>query len=165
MKKQRQKDIEKMAEGIGQHDDSTNYDDIPKLEGKTFEEITAVAVLQIPINQIKPINQRIFCIETDPGEMRTKGGIIIATDYKTSEAKGSRKRNLRRYFVVDSADDCSNKYSRGDEVSPFIPDEAEEWSFPKVYDFYTKKVYTVLHESELAGISKIKHEAEKEEGE
>lgn len=132
-------------------------DNLPRVGQKTYKDITATSVIELPKNDVKPVNQRIYCIATDPGEMKTGGGIILPSTHNSPEAKGGRKRELRRYWVVDVADDCNIKFngrkiSRGDEVYPFIPQEAEEWTFPMIFDFYTNKEYTVIHETELAGV-------------
>ena len=135
----------------------------PKLEQKSYEEITAQSVIKLPKNQVRPVNQRIFCIAVDPGEMKTEGGIILPTEYSLTEAKGGQKRRLLRYFVVDVADDCNIRYEkianvapskieRGDEIFPFIPVEAVDFKFPTVHDFYNHKDYIVLHETELGGV-------------
>lgn len=133
-------------------------DNLPKRkEAKSYEEITATSVIELPKNQVKPVNQRIFCFEQDPGEMKTQGGIIVPSSHNLPDAKGGKARYRKRYFVIDVADDCTikvndRKISRGDEVYPFIPQEAEEWSFPTVFDFYVNAAYLVFHETELAGV-------------
>ena len=134
-----------------------------KVDQKSYEDITAQSVVKLPKNQVRPVNQRIFCIAINPGEMKTEGGIILPTEYTSAEAKGSQKRSLFRYFVVDVADDCSIRYGkmaniapskieRGDEVFPFIPVEAVDFKFPTVHDFYNHEDYIVLHETELGGV-------------
>ncbi len=134
----------------------------PKLGQKSFEEITANSVIALPQNQVRPVNQRIFCIMVDPGEMKTEGGLIIPTKYNKPEARNDQSVELIRFFVIDVADDCTIlfkktansspcKIERGDEVFPFIPDVVK-WSFPTVHDFYNHITYTVLHETELAGV-------------
>ncbi len=144
-------------------------DNLPKRkEPQSFKEITATSVIELPKNQVKPVNQRIFCFEQDPGEMKTQGGIIVPSSHNLPDAKGGKARYRKRYFVIDVADDCTvmvpvdpnngnnpenkRKLARGDEVYPFIPQEAEEWSFPTVFDFYVNAAYLVFHETELAGV-------------
>jgi len=135
----------------------------PKVDQKSYEEITAQSVVKLPKNQVRPVNQRIFCVAVDPGEMKTESGLILPTEYTQPEAKGSQKRRLFRYFVVDVADDCNIKYEktknsepskieRGDEVFPFIPVEAVDFNFPTVHDFYNHEDYIVFHETELGGV-------------
>jgi hypothetical protein len=143
-----------------------NNENLPKVDQKTYEEITKTSVITLPDNKVKPVNQRIFAIAQDPGEMKTDSGIILANTYNLPEAKKGRKREVLRYFVVDVSDDCDVKVpytkddgtisrrnlERGDEIFPFIPAEAEEWSFPLVHDFYNNNDYIVFHQSELAGV-------------
>lgn len=129
---------------------------LPKVKSEVDPQ-TMEMVIELPKNQVKPVNGRIFCVETDPGEMKTKSGLILPTDYQAPQARGGRQRRLRRFWVVDVADDVSlkvagRKLQRGDEVYPFIPNEAEAWSFPIVFDYYLNTSYIVLHETELAGI-------------
>jgi hypothetical protein len=156
---------------------NNQYDEAPKkLEKKSYEEITAVGVIELPKNRVKPVNQRIFCIAQDPGLMKTDGGIILPSVHNASEGKGGQKRKLMRYFVVDVADDCDirfnktednpegSKIERGDEVFPFIPAEAVEWSFPETFDFDLNIGYVTIHQTELAGVS-ISPLIEKEEEE
>jgi len=143
---------------------TSEYDDLPKMKTKSYEDITAFSVLEIPKNQVKPVNQRIFCISQDPGEQKTEHGIIIPNQHNKPESKGGRKRERRRYWVVDVADDVTlevplfpgskerRPLERGDEVYPFIPEEAEAWDFVMVYDFYTNKEYIVFHQTELGGV-------------
>ena len=135
----------------------------PKLEQKSYEDITVTSVVELPNNQVRPVNGRIFVIAVDPSEMKTESGIILPSSYQKETAKGSQKRQLLRYFVIDVADDCtirfkkasnldSGKIERGDEVFPFIPVEAVDFEFPEVHDFYNHQNYTVLHETELGGV-------------
>lgn len=135
----------------------------PRIKQQSYEDITAQSVIKLPHNQVRPVNQRIFCIAIDPGEMKTEAGIILPTTYTSIEAKGNQKRNLLRYFVVDVADDCDirfekmanvapSKIKRGDEVFPFIPVEAVDFKFPTIHDFYNHENYIVLHQTELGGV-------------
>ena len=133
-------------------------DNLPKVGSKSYKDITAVSVLEIPTIGLKPINGRIIVLDTDPGEVKTPGGIIRATKYRSAESKGGKTRKLRRYYVIAVADDCTLDIARGDEVHPFIPDQAEDWSFTEVFDYYTNDWYYVFHETELAGITKTKLE-------
>lgn len=177
------KRIDKLAEAVSNEDiaqiatekllqsgslvmsDDITYQKIPKVKPKTFEEITNTSVINLPKNQVKPVNGRIFAIAQDPGEMKTEGGILLPTAYSLPEARKGKKREILRYFVVDVADNCNinvpaenlqfakfRKLERGDEIFPFIPQEAEEWSFPIVHDFYNNNDYIVFHETELAGV-------------
>lgn len=150
----------------------------PRLKQQSYKDITAKSVVKLPYNQVKPVNQRIFCIAIDPGEMKTEAGIILPTTYTSIEAKGNQKRNLLRYFVIDVADDCDirfektkntklSKIERGDEVFPFIPVEAVDFRFPTIHDFYNHEDYIVLHQTELGGVgisSLLKKEKDIEEG-
>lgn len=143
---------------------SNEPDNLPRVGKKSYKDITATSVIELPKNEVKPVFGRIFCIAQDPGEMKTGGGIILPNTHNAPEAKGGRKRELMRYWVVDVADDCKvtvpvarkseerRKLERGDEVYPFIPQEAEEWTFPTVFDFYLNQEYLVIHETELAGV-------------
>ncbi len=134
----------------------------PKLEQKSYEEITAQSVVTLPHNQVRPVNGRIFCKEVNPEEMKTDGGIILPSQYDKPEAKGGQQIQLKRYFVIDVADDCTIRFKkrenttpckikRGDEVFPFIPDVVD-FKFPTLFDFYINKEYMVFHETELGGV-------------
>lgn len=136
-------------------EDKNDFSPSPFTEAELskYQELISKMIIEIPYNKIKPVNQRIFCIEVDPHEQKTEGGIIIPTQFALSEAKGGRTRKLRRYFVVDLADDCTIPVKRGMEIYPFIPIEAEAWSFPEVYDWEAGKIYITLHQTEIHGIS------------
>ena len=136
---------------------------IPQVKRKSFEEITVQSVIKLPRNQVRPVNQRIFCFEVDPGEIKTEGGLYLPTSYNKPEAKGGQTRKLMRYFVIDVADDCTIRFSkdrnsearkieRGDEVYPFIPDTAVEHDVIVLHDFYNQQDYVVFHETELGGV-------------
>jgi len=142
----------------------TSLDDLPRMQGEDYKGQTVMAVVEIPNNVVKPLNGRIFAIEQDPGEMKTEGGVIIPTTYQAPEAKGAVTRNLRRYYAVDVADDVTLPVCRGDEIFPFIPQEAENWSFPVIIDWAINKAYLVFHESELAGYSHTDQENKEENG-
>jgi len=145
----------------------------PKVEQKSYKDLTAKSVIKLPHNQVRPVNGRIFVITVDPTEMKTEGGIILPSSYQKETAKGSQKRTLLRYFVIDVADDCTirftktensspSKIERGDEVFPFIPVEAVDFEFPELHDFYNNENYTVIHETELGGVG-VSSLIEKEE--
>lgn len=144
-----------------------NPADLGKIKG-SYTDKTVMSVIELPKNQIKPMNRRIFAIAQDPGEMKTAGGVIVPTDFSMPESKRGVERKLRRYYVVDVADDVDlqvngRKLSRGDEIFPFIPQEAEEWTFPEVFDFYISKKYLVFEQLEICAIgmsSSLKKEGE-----
>lgn len=121
--------------------------------------------LEIPVNKLKPVNGRIFCVEVVP-ELKTTSGLVLPQSYQRSDAKGSRKIERRRYFVVDVANNIKNmeevKFTdnngkkrspqRFDEVTPLYVEDVEEYHWPKAYDYATGKEYTVFHYTELQGI-------------
>ena len=176
---EREKRIDRLAEAVKeqptpQHSSGSIFrgkgptheiDNLPKRkEPKSFKEITAQSVIELPKNQVKPVNQRFFCIGQDPGEMKTAGGVILPSIHNAPEAKGGQKRELLRFWVIDVADDCDimiptgpefkerRKVERGDEIYPFIPEDAVDWSFAKVFDFYINQQYYVFHQTELDGV-------------
>lgn len=172
------KRIDKLTDAIGHEVGAINsewesvstedmlYKKIPKIPGNTYEDITKVSVINLPNNQVKPVNGRIFAIAQDPGEMKTEGGLILPTAYSMPEERKGLKRERLRYFVVDVAEDCNIKVptkgpqnedwkrnlERGDEIFPFMPQDADGWTPPIVHDFYNNQDYIVFHESELAGV-------------
>lgn len=143
----------------------------PKLVGKSFEEQTQrisekeTVEIEIPDCKIKPVNQRIYCITRKPtaNEYKTKGGLIIATQYANPEARREGEEvNLLRYFVVAVANDCGTKFiddkgfergfEVGDEVTPFIPASMIHYDPTLVIDYDLGLQYVTFHESELAGV-------------
>ena len=135
---------------------TVNPADIGLVKG-SYTDKTVMSVIELPRNQIKPVNRLIFAIEQDPGEMKTSGGVIVPTDFSMPEAKRGVERKLRRYYVVDVADDVDlqvngRKLSRGDEILPFIPQDAEDWTFVEVYDFYIRRKYFVFEQLEICAI-------------
>ena len=128
-----------------------------KIQNAGYGQNAVVSVIELPKNQIKPVNRRIFAIEQDPGEMRTAGGILVPTDFSMPEAKKGIERKLRRYYVVDVADDVDlqvngRKLERGDEIVPFIPQDAQDWTFVQAFDFYINKWYFVFEQMEICAI-------------
>jgi len=134
---------------------------LPKKEGLKYEEIASVRKIEIPKCLSQPINGRIYVIEAAGGETVTQGGIVIA--HRLNVRKNESTESIKRYFVVaydidDIPQSIVSKLSIGIEVNPFLPQEAEEWSLPKVIDWQTGNTFKSLHYTELAGISMVKPE-------
>jgi co-chaperonin GroES (HSP10) len=162
-------DIKEMTEG--KKDTETPWCKLPdesfsapeKLKNKSYEEITAVSVIDVPRNHLKPVNQRIFCVKVDPGEQKTESGIILATSYGNDESKGKKVKKFR-YFVIDVAVDCTVEFidhkdnkrtlRRGDEIAPFIPEDMISYSHTLVHDFGNNEIYVSFHQTEIAGVNK-----------
>lgn len=117
------------------------------------DHLVTEVVIDIPYNTIKPVNQRIFAVAFDPGEQKTKGGIIIPTKFATAESEERKKKDYKRYYVVDFADDCTLPLKRAMEISPFFPEDSIGFTFPEVIDWGNGRRYTTFHQSELAGYS------------
>jgi hypothetical protein len=116
--------------------------------------------VSIPFNTMKPVNGRIFAIAVNPAEVKTASGIIVPTSIDKGETSQGERRilKLHRYFVIDYANDINenlkNQLSRGVEIFPFVTEEAIGWTFPYIIDWSNAGArYTVIHESEVAGIS------------
>jgi co-chaperonin GroES (HSP10) len=167
--------IERLEQAINQSEMSDKSKDsiapivdlnVPKLKGKTYEEITATSVVTIPKNTFKPVNQRIYCVEQLANEMKTSGGLIIPSKFSMPESQRRNvEREMKRYFVVDVADDVDisfngNKIMRGDEVCTFMPSDAIAYSPTTICDFGSGTTFIVFHQSEIAGC--VRHEIEKE---
>lgn len=131
---------------------------LPRKEGiKTFEEIAFTKKIEIPKCLVRPVNGRIFVIETDGSEMKTAAGIIIPQ--KMKDKKDESMKNIQRYFVVAWAKDIPTEIldmlSIGIEVNPFLPQEAEEWTLPIVVDWSTGNRFKSVHYTEIAGVSDV----------
>lgn len=129
---------------------------------KKADDIIAGAVYDTTNPTIIPVNQRILCIEVDPGEIKTGSGIILPGQ-KTGVAKdGETMQDKPRFIVAAAAGDAifidadgkEYKLSQGDEVYPFWPPGAIGFDFPYVFDYGTKQYYTTFHTTELAGFIK-----------
>lgn len=134
---------------------------VPKLENKSYEELTAVSVVTIPKNTFKPVNQRIYCIGQLATEMKTAGGIIVPSRFSMPDARQGVEKELYRYFVVDVAEDVDisfngKKLERGDEICTYMPEDAIAYSPATIYDFGSGTKFIVFHQSEIAGC--VKHE-------
>jgi hypothetical protein len=149
--------------------------DIQRKKVKSPEEILGELVVELPRNTIKPVNGRIFLYEVSADEVKTKAGILLPTSHIVQKQDRQMSREIRRYYVLDTAVDCQvtfiphgeiepRKLRRGDEVFPFFPEEMENWSLPKVIDWNNNAMrYCVVHETEIGGAcaSLVEEEDEK----
>ena len=118
---------------------------------------------------IKPVNQRILCVEVPAEEVTTESGLILPAHYTKAKKDGSRM--LKPRFIVAAAaedavfNDSDGKpamtLQEGDEVYPFWPEDVESFFFPTVFDYGISKAFVSLHASELAGFTR-KRKEEKE---
>lgn len=128
-----------------------------KLKNKTFEEITAVSVIDIPKCQLTPSNGRIFITSVDAGEQKTAGGVIIPNKFNNDPQKEKSTIERKRYYVVAVADDVpvkdvGKKLEMGDEVFLLLMPDAIGFDLPYVIDYYTRNTFDVIHYTELAAI-------------
>lgn len=135
-----------------------NPADLPKLSNRSYEDIASTRRLDIPVCKKIPINGRIFVIETSGSETKTEGGIILPHKYRSRKGEDMEIKDVNRYFVVNWDKDeipqsIQEKLRIGIEVSPILPQEAEEWKLPVIIDFETGNQFALIHYSELAGIS------------
>ena len=146
-------------------------DRLPKVgEGKSYKEITAVSVILLPKNTVKPVNGRIFCKMTAPEERVTKSGLILADGPLEGEQdsnaylnKDKVQKDRKRFWVIDFADDIPFKLERGDEVYPFWIDESLGYNPQMIRDFGNNGMdYFVFHFTEIAGVSILEHEKKEE---
>ena len=133
----------------------------PITKPRSYEEIAQTLRIDIPVCNLTPVNGRIYVIEKPGIETKTPGGIII--ERRMQVKKDDKAEGLKRYFVVTwdkegIPSEISAELSIGIEVNPFLPQEAEEWSLPRVIDWSTGNEFKSIHYTELAGISKIKPE-------
>lgn len=128
---------------------------------RTAAEIIADATHETTNPTIIPVNQRILCIDIDPGEIKTDSGIILPGQ-RTAPAKDDSIRSKPRFIVAAAAGDAilidkdGSEYliQQGDEIYPFWPEDAIGFSFPLVFDYGTMRFYTTFHITELAGFIK-----------
>ena len=135
-----------------------NPADLPKLEKRSYEDIASTRRLDIPACKKIPINGRIFVIETAGSETKTEAGLILPHKYRSRKGEDIDIKDVNRYFVVkwdrdEIPQSIQDKLHVGIEVSPFLPQEAEDWSLPVIIDFETGNQFSVIHYNELAGIS------------
>jgi hypothetical protein len=169
----KEKDKKRISEGIddkmpdrtyphvipGTPASTINPADLPRKHGGTYEELATTLRIDIPKCNLIPVNGRIYVIEIEGKEHRTPGGIIM--QHKLNIKKDDSLKNVKRYFVVDWDHVSIPQYIQdilcvGIEVAPFLPQEAEEWSLPKVIDWQTGQEFLLIDSMELAGISKTK---------
>lgn len=130
-------------------------------EKKTADDIIGSAVYETTNPSIIPVNQRILCIEVDPGEVKTESGLILPGQ-KTLPDKSGTVHDKPRFVVAAAAGDAilidadGDEYllRQGDEVYPFWPPGAIDFDFPTVFDYKTKQHYITFHPTELAGFIK-----------
>lgn len=137
---------------------ATGFNNPPKLKNKSYEEIAFSKRIDIPICKKIPVNGRIFAIETAGSETKTDAGLILPHKYKSKKGEDMSIKDVNRYFVAKWDNEgipeiISNKLHIGIEISPMIPQEAEEWSLPVIIDFETGNQFLVIHYTELGGIS------------
>lgn len=133
----------------------------PITKPRSYQEIAQTLRIDIPVCNLTPVNGRIYVIEKPAMETKTPGGIIIARQMQVK--KDDKAEGLKRYFVVTwdkigIPEYISNQLKVGIEVNPWLPQEAEEWSLPRVIDWSTGNEFKSIDFLELAGISKIKPE-------
>jgi hypothetical protein len=164
LKKKRIDDKLKIEDNIA----SDEFDLPVKMEVKTAESIESEMSITLPINLIRPMGSRMFCKEITATEKRTKGGIILATKFEQTRGEDVVKRDYKRYFVIDVANDLTRTFKpldpteperkprRGDEVFIFVPEEAKRYSPVEVIDWNNGGMrYIVFEEMEIAGIGLI----------
>ena len=125
---------------------------------KTADEIIGNRAYEIQTPSITPVNQRLLCIDIDPGEVKTDAGIILPGQ-KAAPAKDGTAMSKPRFIVAAAAGDAivtnkegkEYKLQQGDEIYPFWPMDAIGWDFPIVFDYGTQRYYYSLHVSEVAG--------------
>lgn len=158
--------------------ESDEFDQPAKMEVRTAESIESEMSIILPVNLVRPMSGRIFCKEITATEKRTRGGIIMATKFEQIRGEDVIKRDYKRYYVIDVANDLTRtfkpldpkeperKLRRGDEVFIFVPEEAKRYSPVEVIDWYNGGMrYTVFEEMEIAGaglINLIQEEDKKE---
>jgi hypothetical protein len=151
-------EVKNKDQGYNGSGSSINPADLPKRDIKTYEEIANTLRIDIPLCKKIPINGRIFVIERPGTESKTPGGLFVSHKFRSKKGEEVEFRNVNRFFVVcwdpdGIPEDIRNKLHIGIEVSPFLPQEAEEWTIPIIIDFETGNQFGVLHYNELAGIS------------
>jgi len=127
----------------------------------TADDIIASAAYETTDPTVIPVNQRILCIEVDPGEIKTEAGVILPGQ-KTSPGKDGEILDKPRFIVAAAAGDATlidkdgKEYNlqQGDEIYPFWPPGAIDFDFPYIFDYGTKQYYTTFHTTELAGFIK-----------
>ena len=138
--------------------------DRPSIEVKSAESIESEMVIDLPVNLVRPMGSRVFCKEVTASEKKTKGGILLATKFEQMRGEDMIRRDYKRYFVIDVANDLTRTFKpanpneparqlrRGDEVFIFVPEEAKRYSPVEVIDWNNGGLrYTVFEEMEIAG--------------
>jgi hypothetical protein len=133
----------------------------PITKPKSYQDIAQTLRIDIPVCNLTPVNGRIYVIEKPAMETKTPGGIII--ERRMNVKKDDKAEGLKRYFVVTwdkigIPEYISNQLKVGIEVNPWLPQEAEEWSLPRVIDWSTGNEFKSIDFLELAGISTVQPE-------
>jgi hypothetical protein len=174
MEEKRKKEINEMADNIGHPSDEQGDRESPVLSGvvspglvtedfrqkfvKAEEEIEYKSI-EIPKCESEPVNGRIYVIDAPGKQIKSKVANLILPQ-RMAPKKDDSMQEIKRYFVVawdtvDIPESIRAKLAVGKEVNPFLPEEALNWSLPKVIDWVTGNVFLTIHYTELAGISKF----------
>jgi hypothetical protein len=174
MEEKRKKEVKEMSENIGHHDDVEpgsilgEIDKHLKPSGVPAELLRDKPIIEedpgddfkklvIPKCEIEPINGRILVIEISGKTLKAKSGLYLP--YRLGVQKDDSAYSPNRYFAVawDNIDiplKLVEKLKVGKELIPFLPEEATQWSLPRVIDWNTGNVFKSIHYTELAGLSK-----------
>lgn len=125
---------------------------------KKAEEIAKKRTYSVPTTSHHPVNARVLCWEISGTTIETDAGIILPPAMMAENKKGDQKE-IPRFIVVKAAEDacfldangkCYYQPQPGDEVYPFWPEDAENFSFPRVYDYARGVYFTSFHISEFS---------------
>lgn len=112
--------------------------------------------LTYPKPKIHVVNNRLLCIKVLPEMVKTRKSHIITLSATTMADKAGNIRQVPRFFVAKTSpnlyleDEFTGELPFGTEVFPFIP-PAENFDFPKIYDYLVGEEYTMLEWPEITG--------------
>lgn len=134
---------------------------LPKKDPPKYEDLMKKRKITIPKCYITPYNGRMLVISVPADETVTESGLILP--FKMKDGKDGSIKNVRRYFIAafdkkGIPPEIAEDLYVGKEVNPFLPQEAEEWSLPRVFDWHTGTIFESIHYTELAGGNMIRSE-------
>jgi len=166
MSKKRSEDIKAMSDNIEDQESKTvsdfDYVSTPSVnpEDMLIKKLPEIVQKEITIPKcnIQPINGRIYVIEEKSNAVKSRSGLLLP--FTMAIKKDDSVTAVNRYFVVTWAGDIpkeiSDQLAVGTEIYPFFPEEALNWSIPRIIDWSTGIEFKVVHYTELSGISRIK---------
>lgn len=121
-------------------------------------------VIELPKPSLTPTHGRIYAKGFKMDDVKTKGGIFLATSFTKMAGENSNKQwEFQRYFVLAVAPDVTigvfdknlgkNRIvRRGDELAIPYHEDALKYEPAQIMDFDAAEKFIVFHETEIVGV-------------